>query len=251
MSAAGPVQVRGLGQQYDRGHWALRDVRLDLGAGVTALVGVNGAGKSTLLSALSGALRPTAGTVLVDGVDLYSRRRKRALCRVALMPQHLSAPGTLTALEVVSLLGWMRGLRGKEVRTKAEQALAAVGLQDRGSSKVRELSGGMKRRVALAQALVTEPDVLLLDEPSTGLDPQQRRRMVEIINTLPGTVLFSSHVMEDVVETADRVVVLHEGRVLFDDTPTQLDGLAPAGASPSRRAEEAFLHLLSTHERLS
>lgn len=242
------MQVNGLGQRYGQ-HWALREVDLQLGPGVTALVGVNGAGKSTLLSVLSGGRRPTRGQVLLDGLDLYGSGRKRALGRVALMPQHLSAPGTLTAFEVVSLIGWMRGLGGRRARSRAEAALAAVDLLDRRDSKVRELSGGMQRRVALAQALVTGPDVLLLDEPSTGLDPQQRRRMVEFVKSLSGTVFLSSHVMEDVVDTADRVLVLDQGRLLFDGTPAALDELAPSGASQGRRAEEAFLRLLATGGR--
>ena len=238
------AKLAGVGQRYSRDGWALRGIDLSLGPGVTALVGVNGAGKSTLLSTLAGALRPTTGSVRVAGGDVYGRRRGRVLERVALMPQTLSLPENMTAAEVVSVIGWMRGLSGRAAKGEALVALDAVGLADRSGSRVKELSGGMKRRVALAQAIVSKPDVLLLDEPSTGLDPQQRRRMVEIIKTLDGTVFFSSHVMEDVVETADRIVILHEGRAMFDGDMEQLSRLAPSGTAPERRAEAAFLRLI-------
>ena len=238
------VELVAVGQRYSRGEWALRGIDLALGTGVTALVGVNGAGKSTLLSVLAGALPPTRGKVVLGGDDVYGRGRRKALQRVALMPQSLALPENMTALEAVSVIGWMRGLSGRTARSAAGAALDAVGLGERSGSRVKELSGGMKRRVALAQAIVSEPDVLLLDEPSTGLDPQQRRRMVEIIKTLEGTVFFSSHVMEDVVETADRIVVLHDGRVVFDGGLARLSGLAPPGTAAGRRAEAAFLHVI-------
>lgn len=243
-TTGGGAELAGVGQRYSRDGWALRGIDLTLGPGVTALVGVNGAGKSTLLSTLAGALPPTTGSVRVVGGDVYGRRRGRVLERVALMPQSLTLPENMTAVEAVSLIGWMRGLSGRAAKRDALAALDAVGLSDRSGSRIKALSGGMRRRVALAQAIVSRPDVLLLDEPSTGLDPQQRRRMVEIIKTLDGTVFFSSHVMEDVAETAGRVVVLHEGRVMFDGDLEQLGRLAPPGTARERRAEAAFLHVI-------
>jgi ABC-2 type transport system ATP-binding protein len=239
------VELRGVQQRYSPDGWALHPVSLRIEAGVTALVGVNGAGKSTLLSTLAGSMPPTNGLVLVGGKDLYSRARKRVLPMVSLMPQALSLPENMTALEVVSVIGWMRGLTGRTAKARAQEALEAVELQDRSGSQIKELSGGMRRRVALAQAIVSKPQILLLDEPSTGLDPHQRRRMVEIIKTLTGTVFFSSHVMEDVEDAASRIIVLHEGRVAFDGSLEQLDQLAPSGAPAARRAEAAFLQVIS------
>ncbi|HEX3005939.1 MAG TPA: ATP-binding cassette domain-containing protein, partial [Angustibacter sp.] len=172
---AGVAELHGVGHRYaDR--QALTDVTVQLRTGVTALVGVNGAGKSTLLSILAGSLRPTAGSVLIGGTDLNGRKRREVIGRVALMPQTLTVPPNLTAWEAVSVIGWMRGLTSHEAGRRAEVALEAVGLTERQRSRIKELSGGMRRRIALAQAIVAEPDVLLLDEPSTGLDPQQRRR---------------------------------------------------------------------------
>lgn len=239
------VELKGLAQQYSGDAWVLRDVDVRLERGVTALVGVNGAGKSTLLSTLAGSLPPTRGTVLVGGRDLYGKDRRQVLSRVALMPQALTLPQNLTTLEAVSVIGWMRGLKARTVRAEALTAIAAVGLEEHSKSRIGELSGGMKRRVALAQAVVSRPDVLLLDEPSTGLDPQQRRRMVDIIKGLSGTVLFSSHVMEDVTDTAERVLILHEGQLRFDGSTKELEGHAPTQADEQRKAEAGFLQIIT------
>lgn len=151
----------------------------------------------------------------------------------------------MTALEVVEYLAWMRGLGVKESRARARESLDAVGLSARAASKIRELSGGMVRRVALAQAIAAAPRVLLLDEPSTGLDPRQRRIMVDLILSLGSCVLLSSHVMEDVRDVAQRVLLLNEGRLIFDGTTAALSAQAPTGTPPARAAEAGFLQTLS------
>lgn len=223
----------------------LDDITLALTPGVTALVGVNGAGKTTLMSVASGALRPSTGSVSVSGLDPYGRQRSHALGKVALMPQALPVPRNMTAGEVVAYLAWMRGLSSRQAQQRADRALQQVGLAERASVKVGRLSGGMLRRVALAQALAVDADVVLLDEPSTGLDPEQRRVMVELIAGVRGTVLMSSHVMEDVVEVADRVIVLHAGRIAFDGPVTELQARAPQGTELSKAAEVGFLQLIA------
>lgn len=226
---------------------AIREVDIEFREGRCALVGVNGAGKSTLLSILSGGLRPTGGSVLMGSDDIYSRRgRRSSLPKIALMPQALTVPGNLTAFEAVRYLAWMRGMSARLAARAARESLETVGLGNRLHSRMRELSGGMQRRVALAQALASSPDILLLDEPSTGLDPEQRRRMVEIISRIEGNVVFSSHVMEDVEDVSDRVVVIDAGTVLFDGSVAALKARAPAAAAEAKRAEGGFLTILAT-----
>lgn len=227
----------------------LDGLRHELGRGITALVGVNGAGKTTLLTTAAGGLRPQAGRVLVDGFDPYARHtRARALRSVALMPQAARFPGGMTALEVVEYLAWTRGSSGRTARLQAHEALGEVGLAERAGDKVRSLSGGMVRRLALAQAVATRPSVLLLDEPSTGLDPRQRRTMVELLSRLDGTVLLSSHVLEDVVDLADRVLVLHGGAFVFDGTLPELAELAPPGTDGARQLETGLLQLIDASD---
>lgn len=181
---------------------------------------------------------------------MYGQRKERrdALRRVAFMPQLTQFPKNLTAREVVSLILWLRGLSSARADRLAKDALDRVNLGNRRDAKMGSLSGGMVRRVALEQALATDPEVLLLDEPSTGLDPEQRRAMVTLIQQMPGSVLFSSHVIEDVGDTATSVVVIDGGRVLFHESLAALAAGGEQYAAPadvSGRLEAAFLHMVT------
>lgn len=229
-----------------RGRDALVDVSTEIHEEVTALIGVNGAGKSTLLNIAEGGLIPRSGSVLVCGHSIYERRsRRRALGAVALMPKGGAFPGNMTVREVVEYLTWMRGARSSDARVRASRALETVMLADRADSKVRELSSGMLRRVGLAQAIAMDPAVLLLDEPSTGLDPEQRRIMVDRLRELDAAVVLSSHVMEDVSDLAYRVLVLDAGSIVFDGTLPDLRELAPDPWDP-RAPEAGFLAVLAS-----
>ncbi len=211
------VQVSSLSQVFKR-FLALDDVSLCLDPGVIALIGANGAGKTTLMRTLAGALKPTAGTVRVAGFDAYGKtERAQALATVAWMPQIAELPKGMRAIDLVAYLCWMRGEDRASALVRAEESLRAVGLTKSFKAKLGTLSGGMVRRVWLAQALAADAEVLLLDEPSTGLDPRQRETMVRLIReTSAGTVLLSSHLLEDVRELAQRIVVLDQGKIVFD-----------------------------------
>ena len=211
------IKVDALTVRYPRATTpSVSEVTLELTEGVTALLGANGAGKTTLLRTLSGALSPTSGQVTINGLNPYARReRTDALDKIAFMPQTASVPRDLTAVDFVAYLTWMRGKRRTPARAEALEALDAVGLANRADDKLQRLSGGMVRRVWLAQALAAQAGTLLLDEPSTGLDPRQRATMVELIQArATGTVLLSSHLIEDVLSLATSVIVLREGRVV-------------------------------------
>ncbi|MFN3865684.1 MAG: ABC transporter ATP-binding protein [Demequina sp.] len=222
---------------------ALDRVSINVDRGAVGLLGVNGAGKTTLLSAAAGARKPSSGTVRVDGVDLYGNVGRSLRGRVALVPQHLEIPPRLTALEAVTHLTWMRGVSWREAHLRARDALEQVNLRTRSGERVRSLSGGMRRRLALAQALASDADVLLLDEPTTGLDPVQRHEMLELVASLGLTVLVSSHIVEDIEALCDRVVVLHRGSVRFDGSVVELRGLSVDPES-DRALESAFVALI-------
>lgn len=262
------LSFHGVSHRYRAGPPALDQVSLTLATGITGLVGVNGAGKTTLIRVAAGALAPWQGQVSVDGADLYPGRRRlaarhgaglgtggsaqprraepgdspgpggprQARSRVAWMPQSGNLPRGLTALELVSYLTWMRGRSWAEARRRAQQALEQVELGEQATTRVERLSGGMQRRVWLAQALAADAEVLLLDEPSTGLDPRQRATMVRLLGQVTDrVVLLSSHILEDVAELADRVLVLDQGRVRYDgDRPPRLDAAWFAEQTGSR-----------------
>lgn len=214
MTAALGVECHDVVVTYGRTR-ALDAVSFCLRPGLTGLLGENGAGKSTLLRVLSGAMNPRSGSVHVGGGQQ----------RVALMPQTPEAPASLTVLEFVTYVTWLRQVPWREARGRAREALAQVGLSKAEDQRTRTLSGGMSRRMWLAQALAARPQVLLLDEPSTGLDPRQRDRMLAILSRLDTTcVLMSSHIIEDVAALASHVLVLDEGRLVYDGaTPEHLD----------------------------
>jgi ABC-2 type transport system ATP-binding protein len=227
--------------------WSLDIDELTLSPGVTGLVGVNGAGKSTLMRVLSGAQRPSGGTATVDDTDLYARGRKAQLGRIGYMPQEFTLPRDVSLRTSLEYVAWLRGLPRREVKPAAAAALASVGLSDRATKRVGTLSGGMLRRLCLAQALVASPDFLLLDEPTTGLDPEQRATVRHLVEELPGSAvtLLSSHVMEDIVSLAEHLIVLEEGGVLYHGP---LEAFRDEYGGPDRSAEHGFLTML-TQER--
>ncbi len=220
---------------------ALDRLDLELRPGVTGLVGVNGAGKSTLLGVLAGTLRPRTGDAWVDGVSLYGAGRRRALARIGYMPQSFVPPPGATVLEIVSYLGWLRGLSSRDSLRAAIEAVAQVGLGDRSNDPARSLSGGMLRRVAFAQSVVTGPEVLLLDEPTTGLDPEQRATVRELVHAdrARAVTVVSSHLMEDIVALAEHLIVIEQGRVVFHDS------LARFREREGANDEERLLRLLA------
>ncbi len=227
---------------------ALDDVTFALARGVTGLVGANGAGKSTLLRIMAGGLRATGGTVSFSrdadrlGDQAVPRRE------TALMPQHLELPDSIRVQDFVAYVAWMRAVPRARRRTVVAEAVAAVGLSERARDRIGALSGGMRRRLLLAQALVADPRVLLLDEPTAGLDPEQRIAIRGLISDLAAerVVVVSSHLMEDVASIADHVLMLDEGRLVFHGTRTELGELG-ATAVPDESAvsvyEAAFLLL--------
>lgn len=200
---------------------------LCLQRGITALVGANGAGKSTLMGMLSGALRPRKGQVLLDNVDLYGKRRADVLPRVSLMPQSFSPIPMVTVVEFVRLFAWLRNPHGKDASRRVDEALETVDLLHRRNDPVRGLSGGMVRRLLLAQAIVSEPSVLILDEPTAGLDPLHRSEFRQLIRRLEDrVVLVSSHLLEDVGAFSSRVLVMADGAIVVDAPRAELPSTA-------------------------
>jgi ABC-2 type transport system ATP-binding protein len=225
------LEIRDVHKQYG-GTPALKGVSLDIAEGeLFGLLGPNGAGKTTLLSIVAGLLQPTAGEVRILGrrvqpADLDLRRH------VGVVPQDLAVYGELTARENLHFFGELYGLKRAALADRVAEVLAAVGLEDRADDRVATFSGGMKRRLNLGVGLVHQPRLVLLDEPTTGVDPQSRNHIFEEvrrINAAGVTVVYTSHYMEEVQALCPRIGIIDHGRLIACDTLTgllhQLSGL--------------------------
>ncbi len=195
---------------------ALDNVSFEVHDGITGLLGANGAGKSTAIKLFLGLLRPTGGSATVLDEEPYRSVGVRA--RLGYMPEHDCLPGTVAASEFLSHMAQVSGLPPSESRTRAADILRHVGLDEERYRPIGEYSTGMNQRVKLAQALVHDPAIVLLDEPTAGLDPAGREEMLDIIRRIGGefgiSVVLSSHLMGDVERTCDRIIVLDGGRVM-------------------------------------
>ena len=225
------LQVNGLRKSYGT-RLAVADVSLHVRAGeVLGLLGPNGAGKSTTVSIISGLTAADAGSVTVGGATLASDEFafKR---RIGLVPQELALFEDLPALANIELFGALYGLPKATLRRRAMDVLAMVGLTDRARDKPATFSGGMKRRLNIACALVHNPDVLLLDEPTAGVDPQSRNAIFENLELLKRqgkALVYTTHYMEEAERLADRIVIIDHGKVVANGTQAELARMLPAG----------------------
>ena len=191
---------------------------------VFGLLGPNGAGKTTLVRQITGELAPTAGTALVHGVDVV-REPGRAKSFMGVVPQEASPYLHLTPAEHLTLFGRLHGLDGGRARQRAQELMAALGLQGHARLTAAQLSGGLKRKLLVGNALVAEPPVLVLDEPTTGLDPHSRHEVWAVIRSLRGrgtTVLITTHYMEEAEALCDEVAIIDFGRILARGTVEEL-----------------------------
>src|SRR5206468_2081128 len=209
---------------------ALAGLSFEAGVGITGLLGPNGAGKTTLLRMTATVLAPDGGSLRILGYDPARASDRLALRRrLGYMPQEPGFHRNFTAFEFVDYVAILKEMTERRARhDEVRRVLQVVGLESVLGRKIKALSGGMRRRVALAQSLLGDPDLLVLDEPTAGLDPEQRLRFREIVSerSADRTVILSTHQTEDVAALCPRVVVLDEGRVLFDGTPKALSDVA-------------------------
>lgn len=202
---------------------ALAGVDLDVRAGeFYGLLGPNGAGKTTLLRILTGLLKPDAGRLEILGEAVQPHRTCRHL---GIVPQDIALYDALSARANLQIFGAVAGLRGEALSQRMDAALAAVGLTDRAGSRVKTFSGGMKRRLNLAVGLLTDPPILLLDEPTVGVDPQSRASIFALLQTLHGTgktIIYTTHYIEEAERLCQRIGIIDHGCLLAEGTPAAL-----------------------------
>jgi ABC-2 type transport system ATP-binding protein len=248
------IEVRGLSKRFGE-RFALRDLDLELFAGeCLGLLGPNGAGKSTTVRILSTLLRPTSGEVRVLGLDpVADADRLRA--RIGVVPQEVALYDKLTARENLDFFAGLFGLARAERAAAVERGLELAGLRDRGGERVETFSGGMRRRLNVAVALVRKPELVFLDEPTVGIDPQSRGRIYEMVEALrrAGTaMIYTSHQLGEVEQLCDRIVILDAGVKIAEGTLAELQrhprverrggaALEFADVSSAARAREELL----------
>ncbi|WP_280771998.1 ABC transporter ATP-binding protein [Salipaludibacillus daqingensis] len=222
------LETEELSKQF-KGKIAVEGVNLHLERGESVgLLGPNGAGKSTTISMISSLIKPTSGDVLLDGKNVIKDPGK--IRRVlGVVPQEIALYEELTAYENLKFFGRIYGLRGKALEKNIEEVFELVGLTDRQKDIVKTYSGGMKRRINIAAALLHEPEVLIMDEPTVGIDPQSRSHILEMVRELNlkkgMTVLYTSHYMEEVERLCDRVYIMDHGRIISSGTKDELKSI--------------------------
>ena len=228
---------------------ALNHVSFTLTAGVHGLLGPNGAGKSTLMNILSGNLQPTEGSITYDGRNV--REMGKDFRRIlGYMPQQQALYPGMTAIRFLHYMAALRGMSRADAKVAIERALDLVGLTDRAHEKIKSFSGGMKQRLLIAQAIVHDPKVLILDEPTAGLDPKQRIAVRNLIAELAEEkiVILSTHVVGDVGCISKEILLLKEGRLLCQSHPTDLIRQMEGSVWELITTKEALPHLQSQYQ---
>jgi ABC-type multidrug transport system ATPase subunit len=220
------IHIQDLSKIYRNGTQALDGVNMEIGTGMYGLLGPNGAGKTTLLRILATLLKPTHGRATVNGFDVTDRRQKWMVKQMlGYLPQELGLYPNLTVHEFLNYVAILKNLYDTRLRLDAlSNAISAAGLEAYANQRISTLSGGMKQRVGIAQALLGDPQLLIVDEPTAGLDPEERVRFRALLAKLASDriVILSTHIVEDIATSCRDMAVLDKGRVRFKGSPNQL-----------------------------
>ncbi len=202
---------------------AVDRVSLHLKSGVCGLLGANGAGKTTLMRMICGVLKPTGGTVSFEGSDASTEEYRKNL---GYLPQDFGYYPGFTGLEFLDYMALLKGLPRSAAKKRSQELLELVGLNNDGKKKIKTYSGGMKQRLGIAQAILNRPKLLVLDEPTAGLDPKERVRFRELIEDLgkENIVLLSTHIVSDIEQAADRILMMKNGQIIFDGSQSDVEG---------------------------
>jgi ABC-2 type transport system ATP-binding protein len=217
------LTIEHLSKQYRRDFWGLHELDLELDSGVIGLLGPNGAGKSTLMRMLATITQPTAGTIRWNDMDVV-KMPDPLRSTLGYLPQDFGVYPNLSAIEFLEYMAAIKGMDSKASRRRIEELLEVVNLKDTAKRPLGGYSGGMKQRVGIAQALLNDPQLLIVDEPTVGLDPEERVRFRNLLSDLSGQriVLLSTHIVSDVEAIATEIVIINKGRKLQHAAPEAL-----------------------------
>jgi len=217
------LSIQNVSKQYNKNNWGLRDFTLEIGPGVLGLLGPNGAGKSTLMRILATITKATAGTVTWNGIDI-SKSPDDLRAVLGYLPQDFGVYPNLNCIEFLEYMAAIKGLDAKSTKRRIDELLQVVNLVEAAKRPLGGYSGGMKQRVGIAQALLNDPQLLIVDEPTVGLDPEERVRFRNLLSDLSGEriVILSTHIVSDVEATATHIVLIDQGRLLRKAAPEDL-----------------------------
>lgn len=219
------ISIQNLTKRYPNGHTALKGVSFDIENGMFGLLGANGAGKSTLMRILVSAMNPSSGKIFVNGDDL-SKNREAVRKMIGYLPQDFSAFPKLKAWEFLDYSARLGGMKNTQKRSDAiDEMLEEVGLYEARDRYANKLSGGMKRRLGIAQALIGNPKIIIVDEPTTGLDPDERirfRNLLTKISSRDVIIILSTHIVGDISSTCNQMVLLRSGKLVYSGSPEAL-----------------------------
>src|SRR5512135_1137296 len=212
--------IENVGKRYRRDFWGLRDLSLALEPGVLGLLGPNGAGKSTLMRILATVTKPTEGRILWNGDDI-ARYPDKLRAVLGYLPQDFGVYPNLNAVEFLEYMAAIKGMDARTAHKRIEELLVVVNLVNAARRPLGGYSGGMKQRVGIAQALLNDPQLLIVDEPTVGLDPEERVRFRNLLSDLAGEriILLSTHIVSDVEATATSIAIIRKGQLVTYDLP--------------------------------
>ena len=218
------IEINHLTKKFDQ-FAAVDDLNFNVEEGeVLGFLGPNGAGKSTTMKVITGFLSPSAGSVTVDGYDI-TKNPIEAKALIGYLPEGAPSYGDMTTIEFLNFIAEIRGFRGEQIAARVQHVLKEVALESVAHQTIETLSKGFKRRVGLAQAIMHDPKVLILDEPTDGLDPNQKHHVRELIKNLAKDkiVVISTHILEEVTAVCSRAIIIADGKIVADGTPAELE----------------------------
>ena len=238
------LSISNLSKRYRGNPCALQNLNLEVGLGILGLLGPNGAGKSTLMRILATVTKATEGTVTWNGADI-SKSPNTVRSVLGYLPQDFGVYPNLNAVEFLQYMAAAKGLHGRQVRKRIDDLLQVVNLNDSSRRPLGQFSGGMKQRVGIAQALLNDPQLLIVDEPTAGLDPEERIRFRHLLSELSGEriIILSTHIVSDIESTAQKIAIINKGRLMtydnYDVLMQAVEGKVWKFTVPEARLSEA------------